>query len=334
MQLCQAGFRTLVVSTDPAHSLGDSLQEQLSGQPRQLDTSYLGGDSGGELWALEIDPKEALQEFRDAVTETADATTQSNSDTASGKGFMASMGLPDFKAELSDIVSGVKDPPPGTDEVVALTKVISYLTKGYTLPNGRTVKFDRVVLDTAPTGHTLRMLNLPPFLIQLVEKLKSIRSKASGGILGAMSGMTSSTESERNVPEGEDKLSRFEKSMRRLDAMIHNERECEFVVVTIPTDVATAESSRLLSSLANEGISVRRLVINQVLPKHDDSNALADAYLTKLRQGQSKSISTLKKLCEIDGINLIEVPYFDTEVRTVYGLRVISSLLFPKPTNA
>ena len=107
-------MKTLVVSTDPAHSLGDALGTSLKGQLIQLDSSMDG--SGGELWAMEVDPTEALEEFRD----TLKSTLGSNDTPMGGLVWGASMGLPDLKAELSDMLSGdgLADTP-GADEVVA-----------------------------------------------------------------------------------------------------------------------------------------------------------------------------------------------------------------------
>lgn len=357
VQLCEAGFRTLVVSTDPAHSLGDALQERLSGVPRQLDTSFFSLASGGELWAMEIDPQAALEEFRDILGDSGDL--QSSTSGGDIGGMMGAMGMPNLKADLADILAGVKEPPPGTDEVVALTKIVNYLKNGYVLPNGRLVKFDRVVIDTAPTGHTLRMLKLPSFLLQLTEKLKKIRSKAGGGLFGGTaSGSSSSREDEYDFLEKgekpsagatdtEDKLTKFENNMRDLETMLHNNKECEFTVVTIPTELASAESVRLLNALKSENIAVRRLLINQVLPsgstststststsnssnEDEASKAAADAFLNQLRQGQSKCLRNLDQLSESTKVPVIQVPYFDMEIRTVYGLRVISNFLLPK----
>lgn len=351
VQLCEAGFRTLVVSTDPAHSLGDALQERLSGVPRQLDTSFFSLASGGELWAMEIDPQAALEEFRDIVSESTDATSTAGSAAGDMGGMMGALGLPNLKADLADVLAGVKEPPPGTDEIVALTKIVSYLKNGYTLPNGRVVKFDRVVIDTAPTGHTLRMLKLPAFLLQLTSKLKKVRSKMGGGGLFG-SGGSSGAESKANEYDfldqddgasppstTEDKLEKFEANMRDLQALLHDGKQCEFTVVTIPTELASAESGRLLNALKEENILVRRLLVNQVLPasaqgsSSDDSSAAtaaADAFLNNLRQGQSKCLVSLDQLSATTNVPVIKVPYFDMEIRTVYGLRVISNFLLPK----
>ena len=194
-------------------------------------------------------------------------------------------------------------------------------------------KFDRIVLDTAPTGHTLRMLQLPDFLQALIQKLKKNRGKVNG--LGDMMGMNNKNNGDDNMSEDNDKLEKFERRMERLEEILHNPKECEFTVVTIPTEVATAETIRLLDSLKDESISIRRLIINQVLPtqKHDNESQenmdlATNSYLDRLRSGQKKSITELEKLAEMSNTNLIQIPYFDMEVRTVYGLRVVGSAIF------
>mmetsp|Transcript_157 Transcript_157/g.191 ORF Transcript_157/g.191 Transcript_157/m.191 type:complete len:808 (-) Transcript_157:24-2447(-) len=335
--LSDSGLKTLVISTDPAHSLGDAFQENLNGNPRQLDTS----PNGGQLWGMEIDPDSALAEFRELI-KTALGT--SDEEPAGGGGSMGGMGLPDFKKEISEMLSGVNDPPPGTDEIVAMTKIVTFLEEGCLLPNGQNIVFDRIVLDTAPTGHTLRMLQLPDFLQALIGKLKKVRTKAGGlgGIMNMMGGGQNKGESEmiENTPD-EDKLEKFEKKMERLEEILHNSRECEFTVVTIPTEVASAETIRLLKSLRDENIGIRRLIINQVLPiyeknninennenNEEKNNSAAITYLDRLRYGQKNSINELQKLADLSDTNLIQIPYFDMEVRTVYGLRVVGSAIF------
>jgi len=373
IQLCEAGFRTLVVSTDPAHSLGDALQERLSGVPKQLDTSFFSLGSGGELWAMEIDPQAALEEFRDIVSESTDSSSTSASASEGDMGgMMGALGLPNLKADLADVLAGIKEPPPGTDEIVALTKIVSYLKNGYTLPNGQVVKFDRIVIDTAPTGHTLRMLKLPPFLLQLTAKLKKVRSKMGGGLFGGGGGSGSKSKANNEYDfldqDGDsdsyntktsssgDKLEKFENNMRDLQNLLHDSKQCEFTVVTIPTALASAESGRLLIALKDENILVRRILVNQVLPSSstastattttttqstssslsvvdadaDAAKTAADAFLNNLRQGQGKCLSSLDQLSVSNNVPVIKVPYFDMEIRTVYGLRVISNFLLPK----
>ena len=180
------------------------------------------------------------------------------------------------------------------------------------------MRFDRVVLDTAPTGHTLRMLQLPIFLQKLIQKVKRIQgSTGSGGGGGG----------------GGSRLSDFERKMSRLEAILHSPKECEFTAVTIPTELASSETLRLLEALNMEGILVRRLIVNQVLPSSSDTSGEGGAsgvssYLERVRVGQARSMKELRSLSSAAGINLVQVPYFDMEIRTVYGVRVISKIIF------
>lgn len=318
VQLADAGLKVLVVSTDPAHSLGDALMENLSGVPRLLDQTF----TGGQLWAMEVDPASALEEFKEIVQGAAGA-----SESTGG----SAMGLPDIKGDLLDMLGGVDTPPPGTDEVVAMTKIVTFLEEGL-LVNGQRIRFDRIVLDTAPTGHTLRMLSLPIFLKGLLKKLRNIRDKT--GSLGSMMGMGSTaktTEDDMVDAEANDRMAKFESKMDRLEELLHNPKEAEFTVVTIPTELAVAESKRLVASLTEEKILVRRIIVNQLIQEQNanDEGASANAYLTRLRQGQKLSIANLNVLAAAAEAPLIQVPYFDTEVRTVYGLRAISSFVLP-----
>eukprot|EP01041_Mallomonas_annulata_P004598 gene4598-9134_t len=332
VQLADAGMRTLVVSTDPAHSLGDSFKEPLTGSPRLLDTT----SGGGQLWAMEIDPQSAIEEFKEIIEDAMmenDKGTQNNNGNGNGNGggdllggMMGGLGLSDLKKELVNMVSGVKDPPPGTDEVVALTRVVSMLEEGYTTPNGNVIRFDRIVLDTAPTGHTLRMLTLPVFLQELLGKLRSVRDKmGSMGMAGA--GAPGSG--------GIDRLAKFQNKMKRLEDILHSPKECEFAVVTIPTQVAVAETKRLLQALEVEDILVRRIIVNQVILEQgaqdadeEVRNQASISYLNRMRDGQRRSIAELQSVADRISVPLVKVPYFEMETRTVYGLRAIGNSIF------
>ena len=161
-QFASAGHFTLVVSTDPAHSLGDSLAQSVGGgSPVAVE------GTDGMLVAMEIDPEQSKAEF--AAFATADQ----------GKGvkdFMGSMGLGGVLEQLEDLKLGelLDTPPPGLDEAIAITKVVQFI-KGEEY-----AKFTRIVFDTAPTGHTLRLLSLPDFLDATIGKVVRLRQKIAG----------------------------------------------------------------------------------------------------------------------------------------------------------
>ncbi|KAH7542666.1 hypothetical protein FEM48_Zijuj02G0098300 [Ziziphus jujuba var. spinosa] len=101
--------------------------------------------------------------------------------------------------------------------------------------------FSRIVFDTAPTGHTLRLLSLPDFMDASIGKMMK-----------------------------PDKLEQLKERMGKVRDLFHNSDTTEFVIVTIPIHpskvMAISESSRLRTSLRKENVTVQRLVINQVLP--------------------------------------------------------------------
>ncbi|GMP22608.1 hypothetical protein CsSME_00000550 [Camellia sinensis var. sinensis] len=147
------GHPTLVVSTDPAHSLSDSFAQDLTGGTL---VPVEGPDS--PLFALEINPEKAREEFR--------SVNQKNGESGI-KDFMDGMGLGMIVEQLGELKLGelLDTPPPGLDEAIAISKVIQFLeSEEYNM-------FTRIVFDTAPTGHTLRLLSLPDFLDASIGKI-------------------------------------------------------------------------------------------------------------------------------------------------------------------
>ena len=148
----------LIVSTDPAHSLGDALDVKLSGDPLVLDDPL----TGGRLTAVEVDTDQALDDFR-SILEAFDVQKLADA-LGVQPGLLQDLGL----GEFGDLLS---NPPPGLDEVVALSNVLDSAENG---------SYDVVIVDTAPTGHTLRLLALPTFLDGFLGKLIELRAKLSG----------------------------------------------------------------------------------------------------------------------------------------------------------
>jgi arsenite-transporting ATPase len=86
----------------------------------------------------------------------------------------SSLGVPEELARsvgIDDVLELIRNPPPGIDEIVALTSVIRL---------SKTGAYDRIVIDTAPTGHTLRLLQLPSFIESFAVKLIKFRAKIIG----------------------------------------------------------------------------------------------------------------------------------------------------------
>ena len=92
--------------------------------------------------------------------------------------------------QLDDFADVLDTAPPGLDELVALSRVLKLVQKGgggSSAQGGDAVQFSRIVIDTAPTGHTLRLLALPQFLDSFVDRLVGLRNRFKG-VSGMLSG--------------------------------------------------------------------------------------------------------------------------------------------------
>ncbi|KAG8655207.1 hypothetical protein MANES_04G017100v8 [Manihot esculenta] len=242
------GHPTIVVSTDPAHSLSDSFAQDLTGGAL---VPVEGVDS--PLFALEISPEKAREEFRSKNQKSGDSGV---------KNLMDGMGLGTLSNQLEELKLGelLDTPPPGLDEAIAISKVMEFVeTQEYTT-------FTRIVFDTAPTGHTLRLLSLPDFLDSSIGKMMKLKRKLASAS-SALKSLFGKKEAGQDISEKlEDKLGELREKMARVRHLFQDSDTTEFIIVTIPTVMAVNESSRLHASLRKESVPVRRLIVNQVLP--------------------------------------------------------------------
>lgn len=306
-------LRTLVVSTDPAHSLGDALGVNLSnGKINQIVTE-------SNLWALEIDVDAAMESFRSLTSELDIEVLSSN--LGIPKDILESLGLNDLTGILTNA-------PPGIDEIVALTNIFQYAKERDS--SGR-LRFDRIVIDTAPTGHTLRLLQLPEFLTSFTGKLIKFRSKFLG-MVDSLKSMFGGNSNGSSVPGKLNdilgKLEVLQENMANLKNTLQDAEKTQFAVVTIPTELAVAESSRLVQSLNSEGIKVSSIICNQVI-----SDNFGLKYVESRQSSQQKCIEKLRSIVS-SPIEVSTVPYCDTEVVGLFGLRYFASLAHPVRLNS
>ncbi|KAK7343864.1 hypothetical protein VNO77_12947 [Canavalia gladiata] len=296
------GHPTLVVSTDPAHSLSDSFAQDLTGGTL---VPVEGPDS--PLFALEINPEKAREEFRNA--------TQKNGGTGV-KDFMDGMGLGMVVDQLGELKLGelLDTPPPGLDEAIAIAKVMQFLeSQEYSM-------FTRIVFDTAPTGHTLRLLSLPDFLDASIGKILKLRQK----IASATSAIKSVFGQEVTRQDAADKLEKLRDRMIKVRELFRDTDSTEFVIVTIPTVMAVSESSRLSASLKKENVPVKRLIVNQILPP----SASDCKFCAMKRKDQMRALDIIQSDPELCSLLLIQAPLVDVEIRGVPALRFLGDIIW------
>lgn len=294
--LADRGFKTLVISTDPAHSLGDSFNISMQGGvPVPID------GANGNLYGMEIDTAAAVAEFKNLVRAFAE-----DKNTGVGSDIARKLGL----GEFADILDNA---PPGIDELVALTQVLELVKNG---------EYSRVVVDTAPTGHCLRLLGFPEFLDTFLGKVIRLKQRLDSAIdtLRNVFGRKSTADA---VDSASKKLERFRQNMTMLRGLILDGDRTQFVLVTIPTGLAMAESERLIKALLKDGVAVRNLIVNQII-----ADSSASAFVDRIVHGQDDCLAQLNSASSDKNIHVTQVPYFDVEVRGIPGLRALAVIAF------
>jgi arsenite-transporting ATPase len=277
------GYHTLLVSTDPAHSVSDSLDQNIGGD------IHAKVEGVKNLWAIELNTEEAMRTYSDVISQQDPTGTFSE--------FLGS----DDPSSLS---------PPGADETVAFIQLLQFI---------QNPEYDIVVFDTAPTGHTLKLLQLPELTQSWLYRLIKMRRR----IGGMMSGFKtlfggSSTPSEQ---EAFDRLEDLRDQIEVARTHLSNGKETEFVAVTIPTTMAIWETERLIRALFEVGFPITQIFINQVQPENPNCAYCRARY-------ESHKIN-LQKIHDLySEFDLIEIPMFEFEIRGIDHLRKLSNLLY------
>ncbi|BAB09846.1 arsenite translocating ATPase-like protein [Arabidopsis thaliana] len=294
------GHPTIVVSTDPAHSLSDSFSQDLSGgvlKPVQ------GVDS--PLLALEITPEIMKDEIK---RQTGDKSV---------KNMMDSMGLGMFAGELGDLnlEDMLNAASPGIDEIAAISKVLQFMeAPEYS-------RFTRIVFDTAPTGHTLRLLSLPDFYDSSISKITKLKKKITAAASAFKLVFGKKEIQQKELP---NELDQLKERMEKVRNVFRDVDTTEFVIVTIPTVMAINESSRLHASLRKENVPVHRLIVNQLLPQSESDCK----FCSIRRKEQTRVLGLIQNDTELSGLKLIQSPLLDAEIRGVPALKFMGDLIW------
>ncbi|MDB9252449.1 ArsA family ATPase [Halorubrum ezzemoulense] len=238
------GVRTLVVSTDPAHSLSDTYETEIPAEPARIREDV-------PLYAAEIDPDAAVDEGMFGADGDPLGGLGEMGDAMGGMGGEGPMGGAEGEdgEGLSGLLGGTM---PGADEAAAMRQLLEYLDDP---------RFDRVVVDTAPTGHTLRLLQLPEIMDSMLGRVMKLRQRFSGmmdGIKGMFGGGG-------DDPDPSADLEELRERIERLRAVLRDPAKTDFRVVMIPEEMSVVESERLVARLDEFGIPVNTLVVNRVM---------------------------------------------------------------------
>jgi arsenite/tail-anchored protein-transporting ATPase len=263
VQLADAGKRVLLVSTDPASNLGDMFGIRVGQIPVEAP-----GVSG--LFLLNIDPEAAAGAYRARVIE------------------------PYRDVLPADELKGLEEQMSGacTVEIAAFDE-FTRLVSGPT----RDEDYDHIVFDTAPTGHTLRLMSLPSAWSSYIQD-----SPQGASCLGPLAGLDENRRRYSNTVES-----------------LADAAQTTLILVSRPEMTAIREAARASDELRNIGIANQHLVLNGRLAATGHSDTVADAILQRQHVAIDAMSETLRALPQTT------IPVIARDLRGVESLRAIAS---------
>jgi arsenite-transporting ATPase len=240
LNLADNGKKILLVSTDPASNVGQVFETEIGNHITPI--SNVSG-----LDAIEINPEEAAAKYRERII-------------APLRNIVPEMALKSIEEQLSGAC---------TTEIAAFDEFTDLLTNSELVS-----QYDHVVFDTAPTGHTIRLLKLPGAWTGFIEE-----GTGDASCLGPLAGL-------------EKQRERYAAAVDRLG----DTDETRLVLVARPRQSAMGELARTSVELSNIGIKNQQLAINGLIPEEDSDDPLAGALIRKDQTAISSMVTELAKL--------------------------------------
>lgn len=277
-------FRTLLISTDPAHSVSDCLEQQIGFKIQKVDGFK-------NLAAIEVNAEEALSKFKAKYQ----SELRKLLDTSTGM-------------DSEDIDEVLDLSIPGIDEVMSFKTILEFIEEG---------NFDKYVVDTAPTGHALRLISSPKLLDNWIKVAVRMRWKYRY-IVTSFSGSY-------QLDEVDELLFSLKRTVKKIENMLKDKDRCEFIPVCIPEAMAILETGRLLIDLSNSEIIPRQIVVNHVMVSDDGD------FCKQKKAGQLKYLQEISE--RFNSLAKIEIPDFAEEIKGIKGLTLLKTCLLGDTFN-
>lgn len=270
----------LIISTDPAHNLSDAFNQKLNSTPTQIEGIP-------NLFGMEIKPN----------------INPDNIDFPDIFGVAPDEGS---KSLIADIVNSI----PGIDEAMSFSEMMR---------NVQTMPFSVIIFDTAPTGHTLRLLNFPTILDKGLSRIVALKQNL-GTLVNQISAMMGKNNMDTVYNNVFDKMEQLKLVIEEINRQFKDPSLTTFVAVCIPEFLSMYETDRLVTELMKFEIDIGHIVINQVLFPEDQCRMC----LARQKM-QNKYIVQIREMFE--DFHIVLNPLLDEEVRGVERLSLYSQFL-------
>jgi arsenite/tail-anchored protein-transporting ATPase len=270
----RAGRRVLLVSTDPAHSTSDLFERPIGPELVEILPNLTG---------LEIDGGFESKRYVSKVKEQVQAIFG-----------------PHILKEASrqiDLAASM----PGAEEVALFDRMAELI-------RGDDDRFDLIVFDTAPTGHTLRLIQMPELMEAWIRALSRSRQ--------AMLGADQDDSKDPIMSSLSDRLDR----LREFRALLLSPRTTAFVLVLVPERLPIEETARALAQLHESSVTIGGLVVNRILPVTSP-----DPFLQSRHQQEQVYLDEIGR--RFGSYSLVHLPQLPTDVHGIDTLGEIGALL-------
>ncbi|WP_457741440.1 ArsA family ATPase [Thermococcus sp.] len=293
--LAERGYKTLIVSLDPAHNLGDVLMEKLNDRPKRILDN---------LYASELDMEKLIKAYLKHLEKNLKNMYR----------YLTVINLEKYFEVLSY--------SPGIEEYATLEAIREILSNGK--------EWDVIVFDTPPTGLTLRVLALPRISLIWADKLIEIRRKilqrrrAIAKIKGEEEYEIDGESFKLPKDEAEDpvmkELLQYRSEVQFVEDVITNPNKTSVVAVMNPEMLPLYETERAYESLKKFKVPLKLIVVNKVIQLKEDIPELR----VKI-EAQKKVLEQVER--EFKGIDVTKLPMFAEEPRGLEWLRKIGGMI-------
>jgi len=276
------GKKTLIISSDPTPSLSDIFEMEIGDQERPIHQIE-------NLYGIEISSEVVLKKWKERFGPEIYEVVSS------------------FASVDYDFVEYIGGAP-GIEEEYMLNYILELVESG---------QYDLVVWDTAPAGHTLRLLHLPQIFLKHLEAA----TKFYMNLYSYLEKLKETVKLKKGKRSLLEIISGWEDLAEKVVNFIRDPQKSEFIVVTIPEALGVKQTERIIKDFDEYQLKVNHLIVNYVIQE-------IDCEFHKIRSEMQRRYIKMLNDQYSNRIKLIETPLFPQEIKGVEKIKRISEILF------